>query len=184
MNKEIWKDITGYEGLYQVSNMGRVKSLERTFINKIGRERYVKECILKPVINRDGYLLVTLCAGGKRKNLMVHRLVCEAFYDNPDNKPQVNHVNEDKTDNRVENLEWATAEENLNHGTHNERMAKSLSKPVGQYTRDGELIKVWQSATEAKRGGGFNLSNISEVANGKRKSHKGFIWRYVSKEVI
>ena len=180
---EEWRDVVGYEGLYQVSNQGRVKSLERTFIDKVGRERYFKERVLKPGMGRCGYLLVVLCAGGKPKTLNVHRLVCEAFHENPENKPEVNHINEDKADNRACNLEWSTAKENCNHGTRNERMAKgiakALSKSVGQYTRDGELVKIWPSAIEVQRQAGFSQGNVSAAARGKLKTAYGFIWKYV-----
>ena len=179
MTKEVWRDVKGYEGLYQVSSDGRVKSLERTYIDKIGRERYVKERILKPVIDRYGYLLVSLYAGGKQKNHTVHRLVCEAFHENPDYKPQVNHINEIKTDNRASNLEWATARENSNFGTRNERLGKARSKPVAQYAQDGELIKVWPSTMEVERQAGFSNGNISQAANGKYKHAYGFIWKYI-----
>ena len=180
MKNEEWLDVKGYEGLYQVSSDGRVKSLERTFIDKIGRERYVKERILKPAIDRYGYLLVSLYAGGKQKNHTVHRLVCEAFHENPDNKPQVNHINEIKTDNRASNLEWATARENSNFGTRTERLGKAQSKPVAQYAQDGELIKIWPSAREVERQTGFRHGYICNSANGKRKQAYGFIWKYVS----
>ena len=179
MKNEEWRDVVGYEGRYQVSSMGRVKSLERTYIDKSGRKRTVKECILKPVIDRYGYLLVSLYAGGKQKTLKVHRLVCEAFHESHDNKPYVNHINENKTDNRAVNLEWCTAKENCNHGTRNERTAKKRSKQVGQYTLNGELVKVWQSATEAERQAGFSNGNISLAANGKYKQAYGFIWEYI-----
>ena len=175
---ETWKNIKGYEGLYQVSTMGRVKSLERTIIKKDGRKQTVKERILNPGIDRGGYLLVTLCAGGKRKTLKVHRLVCEAFHDNPNNKSDVNHINENKTDNRACNLEWNTRRENVNHGTHNERVAKAKSKSVGQYTLDGELVKIWPSTIEVQRQTGFSQGNISLAANGKYKQAYGFIWKY------
>ena len=175
MTEEVWRDVKGYEGLYQVSDQGRAKSLERK--DRFGRT--VKERILKPAVTQDGYLKVTLWAGGKPKTLRVHRLVCEAFYDNPDNKSDVNHINEDKTDNRACNLEWSTRKENLNHGSRNERAAKARSKPVGQYTRYGDLVKVWPSTQEAERQAGFNHGNISEVANGNRKTAHGFIWKYV-----
>lgn len=171
MKNEEWRDVVGYEGRYQVSSMGRVKSLVRK-----GRKR---ECILKPAFNGCGYLIVTLCAGGKRKMFKVHRLVCQAFHKNPENKLCVNHIDENKTNNAASNLEWSTYEENNNHGTHNERMAKTQSKPVGQYTRDGGLVKVWPSIIEVQRQAGFNQGNISKVANGKRKQAYGFIWKYV-----
>lgn len=98
---EEWRDIKGYEGLYQVSNMGRVKSLERK--DSLGRP--IKERILRPAPTTMGYPMVVLCTGGNKKNWAVHRLVCKAFCDNPENKPEVNHINENKTDNRVENLD-------------------------------------------------------------------------------
>ena len=180
MIEEVWRDVKGYEGLYQVSSDGRVKSLERTFIDKIGRERYVKERILKPAFNGRGYLFVNLYAGGKPKMHKVHRLVCQSFHDNPDNKPQVNHINEIKTDNRSSNLEWATARENSNFGTRTERSGKAQSKPVAQYAQDGELIKIWPSVRGAERKTGFSHCYISQAANGKRKQAYGFIWKYVS----
>ena len=175
MTEEVWRDVKGYEGLYQVSDQGRVKSLERK--NSYGRT--VKERILKPAFDGWGYLIVTLCAGGKRKNLMVHRLVCEAFNDNRDEKPEVNHINEIKTDNRACNLEWCTRRENLNHGKRSERSAKTLSKPICQYTLDEKIVKTWTSLTEVKRQTGFGQSHISQVANGKRKQAYGFIWKYI-----
>ena len=169
---ETWKNIKGYEGLYQVSSEGRIKSLKRN-----------KERILKPIADCWGYQVVNLHTGGKQKRLKVHRLVCEAFHENPDGKPCVNHIDENKTNNCASNLEWCTYAENNNHGTRNARagkaIAKAKSKPVGQYTLDGELIKVWASAREAQMQVGFSYQHISHVATGKRKTHKGFIWKYV-----
>ena len=179
MKNEEWGDVVGYEGLYQVSDQGRVKSLERKVSHWRGGERIQKERILKPDVSQDGYLRVGLYAGGKRKWFRVHRLVCEAFHDNPDNKSDVNHINEDKADNRAVNLEWCTAKENNNHGTRNERSAKNRSKSVGQYTLDGDLVKVWQSTNEVERQTGFSHGYICKSANGKYKQAYGFIWRYV-----
>lgn len=172
---EEWRDIKGYEGLYQVSDQGRVKSLERR--DCLGRT--VKERILKQVLTNYGYQVVNLYAGGKPKTLKVHRLVCQAFHDNPENKPEVNHINENKTDNRACNIEWCTCKQNNNHGTRNERVAKALGKPIGQYKLDGKLIKIWPSAIEVQRQAGFSQGNISQVANGKCKQAYGFIWKYV-----
>ena len=183
MENEEWRDVKGYKGRYQVSSMGRVKSFKRVTIMKDGRKLPVKEHILKPFPTKKGYLLVDLSSRScKRKTISVHRLVCAAFHENPENKPCVNHINEDKADNRACNLEWCTYAENNNHGTHNARMAegvaKALSKRVGQYTLDGELIKIWPSTMEAQRQTGFSSASISQAANGKSKQAHGYRWKY------
>ncbi len=116
---ETWKDIEDFEG-YQISNLGRVKSLN---YHRTKRER-----ILQQNINKVGYCVVHLCKNGKCHTFAVHRLVAIAFIANPNEKPQVNHLDECKTNNCVENLEWATAKENTNYGTRNERVAKTLKE--------------------------------------------------------
>ena len=179
---EEWRDVAGYEDLYQVSSEGRVKSLERKLPHWRGGEQIKKERILKPDVSQDGYLRVGLYAGGKRKRFRVHRLVCEAFHENPDGKPCVNHIDENKTNNCASNLEWCTSSENNNHGTRNERSAKNRSKSVGQYTLDGDLVKVWQSTNEVERQTGFSHGNICKSANGKHKQAYGFIWKYVERK--
>ena len=162
--------------------MGRVKSLERKVKHWCGGERIQKERILKPGVRSKGYLFVFLCAGGKSRMFSVHRLVCQAFHENPDNKPEVNHINENASDNRACNLEWCTRRENNTHGTRTERSAKTQSKSIGQYTRDGELIKIWPSTKEVQRQTGFSNGNISLAANGKYKQAYGFIWKYVERK--
>ena len=176
MKNEEWRDVVGYEGRYQVSSMGRVKSLERK--DCLGRT--VKERVLKPCDNGRGYLYISLSDGtGENKRHYIHRLVGEAFVPNPLEKEDVNHKDENPSNNHASNLEWLTHKENLNYGMRNERVAKANSKPVAQYTKDGAFIKVWASAAEVKRQLGFNHSNIIQVAKGNRKTACGFIWKYV-----
>ena len=183
--EEIWKPIPGYEGLYEVSNQGRVKRLEYTRVDKIGREYHNKERILKSSLDSaGGYLKVYLFDNESRmKSIKVHRLVAKAFIPNPENKTQVNHKDEVKTNNCVENLEWVTLKENMNYGTRNERISKAtckrLSKPVAQYTKTGELIEVYPSASEAGRQLGFSQGNISTAARGEQKTSYGYIWKYI-----
>lgn len=168
---EIWRDIEGYEGLYQVSNKGHVKSL------KWGKER-----ILRPMINSSGYLKVQLYKNTAHQYRYIHRLVAITFIQNPDNKPQVNHKDENKLNNCVENLEWSTAKENNNFGTRNERAGNSLSIPILQYSKSGEFIREWQSAAEVERVLGINNSNITKCCKCKRKYAGSFIWRYKEKD--
>ena len=176
--KEIWKDIKDYEGLYQVSNLSRVRSLERWEMLKNGYSRYRKGRILKTHIDKYGYERVMLYKDGKQKLKQVHRLVAEAFLPNPDNLPQVNHKDENPLNNVVSNLEWCNSKYNINFGTRNERVAEKLSKPVLQYTLDGEFVREWDSAIQAEREGGFNNRHIISVCKGKRPHHKGYIWKY------
>lgn len=194
--EEIWKPIPGYEGLYEVSTKGRVKKLERVTVRKNGRKYHKKERILKSWTNYKGYLCVNIYSNeGKQKYATIHRLVAKAFIPNPDNKPQVNHKDEVKTNNCVENLDWMTAKENNNYGTRIERITKAIdkdtrkaiceaarkvnSKPVTQYSKDEKFIKVWSSIAEAGRQLGFSHSSISKAARGAQKQAYGYIWKYV-----
>ena len=164
---EIWRDIEGYEGLYKISNKGRVKSL------KWGKER-----ILRPGIDGYGYMFVCLCNDNVMKYFKLHRLVAQAFIPNLYNKPQVNHLDENKKNNCVDNLEWATAKENINYGTRNER----ASRKILQYSKSGEFIREWQGALEVERVLGIDNSHINACCRGKRKSAGGFIWKYKEKD--
>lgn len=128
--EEQWRTINGYEGYYEISSLGRVRSVSRVILLGNNRKQNLKGRILKTRVNDRGYVYVGLSKEGKRKSLRVHRLVAEAFLKNPFNKPQINHINEIKTDNTVSNLEWVTQEENMNHGTRKERMIKSLKNSL------------------------------------------------------
>ena len=170
--EEIWKDIEGYDNYYQISSLGNVRGLDRITINNHIR----KGKILKQHLNHKGYPMVYLSKNGITKGYSIHRLVCQAFIPNPYNLPQVNHKNEIKTDNRVENLEWCTAEYNINYGTRTEK----TSKPILQFTKNGEFVKRWNSIRGVEREKGFNNSHIAECCKGKLKTANGYIWRYAS----
>lgn len=174
MKNEIWLPVEGYEGLYEVSNEGRVRSLN---YNKTGETK-----ILKPEESK-GYLRVKLCKNRKVKRFLVHQLVAQAFVPNIFNLDVVNHINEVKSDNRAENLMWVTQKENCNWGTRNKRVFEKttngkLSKTVYQFSKDGEFIREWPSTKEVERVLGYFHTNISSCCLGKRKSANGFVWQY------
>lgn len=163
---EVWKDIDGYPN-YQASNLGRVKSLN---YKKTGVEK-----ILKGYKNRNGYLRVNLSKKGKSKLYYIHRLVAQAFISNPNNWSQINHIDEDKTNNKVDNLEFCTAEYNINYGTRTER----TQKPILQFSKEGEFIRKWDSIVDIERELGFNHSAITKCCKGKLyKSVGGYKWHY------
>ena len=171
---EEWKDIPEYEGLYQVSNLGRVKSLKRFRKGKNGSLVSVKEKILKPQINRDGYYLVQLYKQSIRKWYQVHRIVWEAFNGSIPEGYEINHLDERPVNNALSNLSLVTHKENVNYGTRNEK----CSKPVLQFTLDGILVKEYPSIHQAYRETGFSQGNISSCCNGKLKTAYGYKWRY------
>ena len=165
---EHWKAIAGYEGLYEVSDLGRVKSLW-----------HGKEKILKPGKHTGGYLNVYLCKDGHGKTVKIHRLVAESFIPNPQGLDTVNHKDEVKTNNTVSNLEWMSRADNNNYGTRNKRITESLSKQVQMFDeKTGELLATFPSINEAWRVTGIYKSGISGCCNGKRKSAGGYVWKY------
>lgn len=178
--KETWKDIKCYEGLYQVSNLGRVKSLGRKINTGRNGYRVTTDMILKQHITR-GYARVILQKPGKLKSFQVHRLVADAFVPNPDNKPQVNHKNENKLDNCAENLSWVTPKENCNYGTRNDRILKNMQKhhiaKYGQKVLCVELGIIFESISAAtKFCGAKNVSYIIACLNHKTPLAFGYRW--------
>ena len=167
--EEIWKDIEGYEGLYQVSNMGRVRSLRRNII-------------LKNKIESNRYERVVLSTNNIPKGYSVHRLVANAFIPNPNNYPIVNHKDENRTNNCVDNLEWCTQKYNVNYGTGISKRVKSQSKKVLQFKTDGTFVKEWESTMSVQRNLGICQSHIVQVCKGKRRIAHGYIWKYKKEE--
>ncbi len=165
---EIWMPVVGFEGLYEVSNLGRVKSLKRNTTSG---------GIMKTNINK-GYEYVHLCKNGKHYNGKVHRLVAEAFLPNPQYKREVNHKDENKLNNSLANLEWATRKENSNYGTGAERAAQKCRKKIVQLDMDGNELHLWDSSLAIERTLGFAASNIRTVCIGKAKSAYGFRWKH------
>ena len=190
--KEIWKEINGYEGLYVVSNTGRVKNVPRIpppGTPKWKLKEYKKEKEKKPGANQFGYLMTTLYKNHKGKRFQIHRLVAIAFIINPNNKPCVNHINGLKTDNGVKNLEWVTYSENELHsykalGKQNSRNGVGrtnelnvASKPVIQKTIDGHFVRKFPSIAEANRFFGKE-TNIPAALSGRQTQSCGFKWEY------
>lgn len=182
---ENWKDIKGYEGFYQVSDLGRVKSLERDVFNQHGTvNRHIEEKILVPVSSNRGYSFVNLHKNGKSKIILVHRLVAMAFIENPENKPQVNHIDEVKTNNAVFNLEWCDCQYNINYGTRTERMLQNRrsfkleNNPRAKAVFCEELNKKFDCAKRAEEELGISVSSICQACKGKTKTAGGFHWKY------
>ena len=188
--EEIWADVKDYEGLYQVSNLGRIKST-----------RYSR--LMVPCKDYRGYLTVQFTVKGKIKRFKIHRLVAQAFIPNPNNLPQVNHKDENKTNNIVDNLEWCTNEYNYFYGTAQERRLKTMienkkenpekyknkknynrtdelwqKKKVVQYDLNGNTIRRWDSMKEAAKELKIVPQSISKCCRGLRKTAKGYIWKY------
>ena len=160
---EEFRVVPGYEGLYEVSNLGKVR--------RNGK-------ILKPSKNNWGYLRVNLYKNGIMKSAYIHRLVAQTFLPNPQNLPMINHKDEDKTNNSIDNLEWCTAGYNNSYGTRIKRVVEKNSKPVLQYDFSGKFIKEFSSVSDAAEEIGVSLGTLSGALTGQQKTSKGYLWKY------
>ena len=194
--KEVWKDVVGYEGIYEVSNIGNVRSLDRCVSGKLNSKHFVKGKVFKLQKSHKGYKTVILHKHGKASQKQVHRLVAEAFISNPFNLPQVNHKDTNKENNCVNNLEWITNYDNMQHAMRNgcfgeftdrQRCAvmeniikchEKQKKNVIQLDDFGNIIAEYESIKQAEKETGINNSKITMCCKGKRKHAGGFCWRY------
>ena len=198
---EIWKSVVGYEGYYEISNLGNVLSLERVieyeYKTKSGTiiKRSVKKSKkLKTHICEGGYYSTDFQVNGIKETVTIHRLIAEAFIPNPENKPTVNHKDGIKTNIAISNLEWATYGENNQHAVDNNLrqspwtgkfgIDNPKSKPIIQYDKLNNKINEFVNAREAKRITGINYKHISECCLGKRKTTGGYIWKYNVQEIV
>lgn len=198
MEQEFWKDIEGYEGYFMISNLGRVKSVER-YVPWSNSTRHVKERIIKQHIGAYGYPSVTLCKEMKSKDIPIHRLLARAFIPNPDKKPQIDHIDTNILNYSLNNLRWVTPKENSNNPltlehcrkntyskdslrkrleTRKAKQTETSPKTVFQYSMDGDFIVEYESSCEAERHTGIKASAIRRVCCGKCYSAGGYIWRY------
>ena len=183
--EEIWKDIDGYEGKYQVSTNGRVRSIDRYVIDKKGHSVFRNGCIMKPYYTKTGYQFIRIGVfNEKHRDAYIHRLVAEAFLPNPDNLPEVNHKNEIKDDNHLENLEWCSRLYNARYGTIRKRQSetrKDISiRPIVQRDLDGRLLAIYRTPGEAYRQTGIDSSAIIKVCKGRERfiTAGGFLWSF------
>lgn len=182
MTETIWKPVKGYEGLYEVSTLGQVRSLPRVKRGKFrknGSQSYhtTKEKLLKPKVAMDGYFTVTLCdKNGSRKFCRVHRIVATAFIDNPYNNEIVRHKDENILNNCVENLTWVTPRENLFASDVFGKLSRIFSTPIVCRTTSGEFVGEYESVSKASKSLGIDVRNISSVVNGRRNHTRGYVF--------
>lgn len=191
---EMWKDVKGYENIYQVSNYGRIRSVDRKYKSKLKYQKEIikKGKILKPIVNKNGYQYVNLSKNGKTKIFLLHKLIADCFLDKNNfkyidekdrkglksKKLDINHKDENKTNNKIENLEYCTRKYNINYGTHNIRKSKKQSISVIQFDKNNNFIKEWESIANAGNILQINKSNISLCCKKKRKTAGGYKWEY------
>ena len=185
MSEEIWKDIEGFEGSYQVSSLGRVRSLDRQIIHPLTGPKFLRGCIITLHKARNGYSRITLCRDGVRFQFSVHRLVAKAFIPNPNNLPEINHKDENKVNNRADNLEWCTREYNNNYGNHFRnwhRYSIKHGRRIEQLTSEGLWIATYANQSIASRITGVHPSLIGDCCKGRIDTACGYRWRSADKK--
>ena len=180
MNEEIWKDIPNFDGLYQASNLGRIKSLKRIAKKEYRNNRIVKEKIMLGTKNQDGYLKVHFKNKelNINKGLFIHRLIAMTFIPNPNSLPQINHKDGNKLNNNVDNLEWCTNLYNQQHAWKNGLHKSTKCKKIKQLDKNKNEIKKWNSITEASKYLGISASCIVECCKNKKRNAGGYRWEY------
>lgn len=172
-NNEIWKDIKGYEGRYQVSNRGNVKSLNYNHTGKIKNLKFRKPNTY------NQYMTIELCKNNKKEVFFIHRLVAEAFIPNPRKMPVVNHIDGNKTNNKSDNLEWCSYSSNVRHA-YDTRLIKQKNRAVNQYSLDGKYIKSWNGVREVQRNLGYSSGALCDCCKGRQKTAYGYVWKYAN----
>ena len=170
---EIWKPVVGYEGLYEVSNYGRIRSVDRVVFQQ-GRNQLYRGRIMATFINNSGYEAIRLSKGNKKKGMLIHRIVAEAFLPNPNSHPYVNHKDETKTNNSADNLEWCSLEYNVNYGTSTRRRSIKMGKRIYAYSLKGEFLATYFSIREAERVTGVKNRTLCLLLTKTRPQEKCF----------
>lgn len=193
MQKEIWKDVKGYEGLYQISNLGKIKRLSRLSYQRFGK-LLLNEKVMSNVIDNNGYVVVSLTNNKKQRKFLVHRLIAIHFIKNNNNLPCINHIDGNKQNNDISNLEWCSYSQNNKHALDNNLRKppapwkgkfgteNKTSKKVGQYNLNGDLINIYPCVHEVYRKLRFPVTNIAAACRGKQKTAYGFKWKYINQE--
>lgn len=180
VHQEVWRDIKGYEGLYQISNLGRVRGLDRysnNYSNYLTGKTNKRKIYGRILTNKKGkYLFVMLSKNGRYKTKSIHRLIAEAFIENPNNYNCVNHIDGNKYNNSINNLEWCTTSENNTHAYRNG--LNKRNKEVLQYDKKGKLIKKWNSVRQAGKELGISFTQIGACARGELPHAHNYIWKY------
>lgn len=181
--EEIWKDIKGFDGYYQISSNARVKSVERVIVYKSGKKKRINERIMSCCKNNTGYILVQLFKDGVAKNVFVHQLMADAFIPNPHNKPCIDHINTDKTDNRIKNLRWCTYKENKQNVITREKEKlwyNKMSIPIIMIDKENNIICAFSSAIEASKTIGICRTAIVNALSKKAQIKLGYYFKYIA----